>query len=34
MLGTYPGTGQPVASLGSLSANDLDALALNMLGGL
>jgi hypothetical protein len=30
---TYPGTGQPVASLGSLSASDLDALALNLLGG-
>jgi hypothetical protein len=33
LLGTDPGTGQPVASLGSLSANDLDALALNLLGG-
>jgi hypothetical protein len=33
LLGTDPGTGQPVASLGSLSASDLDALALNMLGG-
>jgi hypothetical protein len=32
-FGTYPGTGQPMASLGSLSANDLDALALNLLGG-
>jgi hypothetical protein len=32
-FGTYPGTGQPVASLGSLSASDLDALALNLLGG-
>jgi hypothetical protein len=33
LVGTDPGTGQPVASLGSLSANDLDALALTMLGG-
>jgi hypothetical protein len=33
LFGTYPGMGQPLASLGSLSANDLDALALNMLGG-
>jgi hypothetical protein len=33
LFGTYPGTGQPVAALGSLSASDLDALALNMLGG-
>jgi hypothetical protein len=33
LLDTDPGTGQPVASLGSLSANDLDALALTMLGG-
>jgi hypothetical protein len=32
-FGIYPGTGQPVASLGSWSANDLDLLALNMLGG-
>jgi hypothetical protein len=32
-FGTYPGTAQSVASLGSLSASDLDALALNMLGG-
>jgi hypothetical protein len=33
LFSTYPGTGQPLASLGSLSANDLDALALDMLGG-
>jgi hypothetical protein len=33
LFGTYPGGAQSVASLGSLSANDLDALALNMLGG-
>jgi hypothetical protein len=33
LLGTYPGSEQPVASLGSLSASDLDALALNLLGG-
>jgi hypothetical protein len=33
LFGTYPGTGQPLASLGSLSASDLDALALNLLGG-
>jgi hypothetical protein len=33
LVGTYPGTAQSVASLGSLSASDLDALALNMLGG-
>jgi hypothetical protein len=33
LFGTDPGTGQPVASLGALSASDLDALALNMLGG-
>jgi hypothetical protein len=33
LLDTYPGTGQPLASIGSLSANDLDALALNLLGG-
>jgi hypothetical protein len=32
-FGTYPGTGQPGASLVPLSASDLDALALNMLGG-
>jgi parallel beta-helix repeat protein len=32
-FGTYPATEQPVASLGSLSASDLDALALNLLGG-
>ena len=32
-FGTYPGTGQPLASIGSLSANDLEALALNMLSG-
>jgi hypothetical protein len=32
-FGTYPGTGQPLASLGSWSASDLDALALNLLGG-
>jgi hypothetical protein len=30
---TYPGTGHPLASLGSLSARDLDLLALTMLGG-
>jgi hypothetical protein len=33
LVSTYPGTGQPAASLSSLSANDLDALALTMLGG-
>jgi hypothetical protein len=33
LFGTYPGTEQPVASLGSMSANDLDALVLNLLGG-
>jgi hypothetical protein len=33
LFGTYPGTEQPLASLGSLSASDLDALALNLLGG-
>jgi hypothetical protein len=33
LLDTYPGTGQPLASLDSWSASDLDALALNMLGG-
>jgi hypothetical protein len=33
LVGTDPGTAQALASLGSLSANDLDALALNMLGG-
>jgi hypothetical protein len=33
LLGTYPGTGRPVPSLGSWSANDLDALVLNLLGG-
>jgi hypothetical protein len=33
LFGTYPGTEQALASLGSLSANDLDALTLNMLGG-
>jgi hypothetical protein len=30
---TYPGTGHPLASLGSLSASDLDLLTLNMPGG-
>ena len=33
LVGTYPGSGHPAASLGSLSASDLDALALNLLGG-
>jgi hypothetical protein len=33
LLGTDPGTEQPLASLGSWSASDLDALALNLLGG-
>jgi hypothetical protein len=33
LFGTDPGTEQPVASLGSSSASDLDALALTMLGG-
>ena len=33
LFGTYPGTGQPAAILGSWSANDLDALAVNLLGG-
>jgi hypothetical protein len=33
LVSTYPGTGQPVAALDSLSASDLDALALNLLGG-
>jgi predicted outer membrane repeat protein len=33
LVGTYPGAGQPLASLDSLSASDLDALALNLLGG-
>jgi hypothetical protein len=32
-FGTYPDTEQPVASPGSLSASDLDALTLDMLGG-
>jgi hypothetical protein len=33
LVGTDPGTGQPVAALDSWSASDLDALALTMLGG-
>jgi predicted outer membrane repeat protein len=33
LLDTYPGSEQPVASLGSLSTSDLDVLALNLLGG-
>jgi hypothetical protein len=33
LFGTYPGTGQPLAALDSWSASDLDALALDMLGG-
>jgi hypothetical protein len=33
LVGTYPGTGWLLASLGASSVNELDALALNMLGG-